>query len=129
MTRIRRPSPALVVATVALFISLTGGATAAVVGYAARSAPVPRTAFGSNAVAQAAGSSGIAVPAISVAYCPGGTHAVGGGWFSSDLTNEPISITSSGPTKNSRGWIVVGKNVSRNDNADNFIYQAVAQCD
>jgi hypothetical protein len=87
-----------------------------------------RFAYGHTAVAEAAGSTGIAVQAISVAVCPRGLHALSSGWNSGDTTVDPVTITSNEVGRGLNRWLVVAKDTSTDNTSAGFVFQATVLC-
>jgi hypothetical protein len=101
---LRRPSPAMIVALVALFFSLTGNPFAKGGGSSGR----PVTGIHVMGVSSGGGT----IPADSTdqgeARCPHGFFVISGGWqYSGSVT---ITTTSSVPSPDARGWIVRAAN-------------------
>jgi hypothetical protein len=133
MSKLHRPSPALVIALVALFSSLTGGAvaanavplakkalfadnagklqgkTAAQIAAQAAALPSPPTTLGAHVAVK---TSGVNIAAEqgqdTTVACDAGQKAVGGGYSS----EGPVIAMDSAPTGDGAGWHVYLLNLS-----------------
>ena len=76
----------------------------------------------------AASNFGVAPLVYSVARCPRGTHAISGGWNSSDTTNDPVTISSNEAGKNDALWLVAAHDTSTDATSPGFTFQATAVC-
>jgi len=132
MSRLRMPSPATVLATVALFVALTGGAIAAGQPIPARAKFADKAGVAANALklngktaAQIVASVPAPAPPTSVAAlasnaavnyslnpqteqnvtaaCPAGSKAMGGGF--SNPSSALVLSAGSSPTADGAGWV------------------------
>lgn len=88
-----------------------------------------RFIYGRPVTAQAASDTfGVVTPAISVAYCPRGLHALGGGWNSADTTSDPVTISSNEAGKGTNRWLVIAEDMSTSNTPSGFTFQATAVC-
>jgi hypothetical protein len=131
MSKLRWPSPAIVLASIALFVALTGGAVAASQAVPPRAKFADKAGVAANAlklqgktVGQIVASVPAPPPVSSVASlvstatanysvnagaeqsvtatCPAGSKALGGGF--SNPTTAPVLSFGSGPTSDGAGW-------------------------
>lgn len=131
MLRFRRPSPAMAVAMIALFVALTGGAIAAQQAIPAHAKFADKAGVAGNALklnGKTAGQIVASVPAPAppssvaalagsavvnyslnaqaeqnvTASCPAGSKAMGGGF--SNPTNALVLSVGSSPTADGTGW-------------------------
>jgi hypothetical protein len=118
---LRRPSPAMIVALAALFISLSGNPLAK--GAAARTARAPVTGIQVRAVKSGGGE----IPADSAdqgeARCPHGFFVISGGWEYTDSVT--ITTTLSAPATDAEGWIVHAANPPLGQSGHGYV---VAYC-
>jgi hypothetical protein len=67
--------------------------------------------------------------AYATVRCPRGTHAVGGGWDSTDSTPDTVTITSDEASRGLGGWIVGAIDESSSDSgAIGFSFRATVIC-
>ena len=102
----RLPSPAMIVALVALFFSLTGNPFAK--GGAKSSASKPVTGIHVVGVSSGGGTIQPDSTDQGEAKCPHGYFVISGGW--QYLGSITITTTSSVPAPNAQGWIVHAAN-------------------
>jgi hypothetical protein len=102
----RRPSPAMIVALVALFFSLTGNPFAK--GGGSSHAAKPVTGIHVEGVSSGGGTIQPDSTDQGEARCPQGFFVISGGWqYEGSIT---ITTTSSVPSPDAKGWIVRAAN-------------------